>query len=57
MLPEKQLEPSSRFSQWLDQFARRYPKGFDLALGLLVVAVTIVLLLKTGYTLVLYQAF
>lgn len=57
MLPEHQPVARPKVSKWLEHAALRHPKLFDLALGLLAVLVTIVLLLKTGYTLVLYQGF
>jgi hypothetical protein len=41
----------------LGRLARQYPRAFDVGLVVTMVAVTILLLLRTGYPLVLYQSF
>lgn len=42
---------------WFDKLGRRHPRLFTTLLFALMVAVTIALLLKPNYTLVLYQGF
>jgi hypothetical protein len=57
MFVEKANSDAAGKSSKLDAFARRHPALFDLALVVFAVAITIGLLAKPTYTLVLYQGF
>jgi hypothetical protein len=57
MFVEAKKEAKGRIASRLEDSARRYPRTFTAALVILAVFVTIGLLFKTGYTLVLYQGF
>ena len=57
MLPEVTPSRELRTVTRLDSLARAFPRTFDVVLGLLAVVVTVLLLLKTGSALVLYQGF
>jgi len=57
MFVEKAKPDSAAKSNKLDDFVRRHPGWLDVALVVLAVAITIGLLAKPTYTLVLYQGF
>lgn len=57
MFVEKANPDAASKSGRLDAFARRHPALFDIALVVLAVAITLGLLAKPTYTLVLYQGF
>jgi hypothetical protein len=57
MFSEPQAQAKACAALWLEKLARRHPQGFDVMLILLAVAVTVLLLRQTGYSLVLYQGF
>jgi hypothetical protein len=47
----------TRLDAWFESWARAHPRLFTCGLVLLAVGLTIGLLAKPGYTLVLYQGF
>ena len=57
MFVEPRDGASKGLASWLDGQARQHPNVFTAVLVLLAVGVTVGLLFKTGYTLVLYQGF
>jgi hypothetical protein len=54
MFVEKQAQGADG---WFDTWARKHPGAFTVGLVLLTVAITIGLLYKTNYAIVLYQGF
>jgi hypothetical protein len=57
MFQEPESQAKGRMAQSLDSWARRHPGMFTLFLVLLTAGVTLGLLYKTGYALILYQGF
>jgi hypothetical protein len=57
MFQEPEAQAKGRMAQSLDSWARRHPGMFTLFLVLLTAGVTLGLLYKTGYALILYQGF
>ena len=57
MFAEQRSDAKTSAAQWLEGLARRHPRIFDAALVILAVGLTVHLLLKTGYSFVLYQGF
>jgi hypothetical protein len=57
MFVEAKKEAKGRIASWLDDATRRHPRLFTTGLVLMAAVVTVGLLFKTGYTLVLYQGF
>jgi hypothetical protein len=50
-------EEKDKLALWFEERARRHPGMFTAALVLLATGVTVGLLLKTDYAIVLYQGF
>lgn len=57
MFVESKGEAKGRVAAWLEDRARQRPGMFTAALMLLAAVVTIGLLFRAGYTLILYQGF
>jgi hypothetical protein len=57
MFVETQAGTKGRAARWLEDLARRYPRGFTAALIILTVGLTLGLLLTTSPPIVLYQGF
>jgi len=57
MFAEPQPQAKGGAETWFERRARRHPRVFTAGLVVLAIAVTIGLLLKTDYAIVLYQGF
>lgn len=57
MFVETKRETKARVTQWLEDWARRHPRAFTAALGLLTAALTLAMLLNPASPIVLYQGF
>ncbi len=54
---ESKSQGKDELAAWFEKHARRHPGVFTIGLVLLAVGVTIGLLFKTNYAIVLYQGF
>lgn len=57
MFAEPQPQAKAAAETWFEKRARRHPGLFTVGLVLLAIGVTVGLLLKTDYAIVLYQGF
>lgn len=54
---ESKSRGKDKLAAWFEKHARRHPVAFTIGLVLLAIGITIGLLFKTNYAIVLYQGF